>query len=237
MNALPHLLVVEDDPELRLMVARLLRQNGFEVSVAGEAREATALLRQRRVDLIVLDRMLPGESGLDLCKRIRRDSAVPIVMLTALGEEVDRVVGLELGADDYVTKPFGSRELIARIRAVLRRGAGARPDELRPPRALVFDGWRLDPATRQLRDPDGALVVLTGAEFDLLHVFCRNAGQVLTRDQLLDLTRGRSASPFDRSIDVLISRLRRKLRREAGQTDLICTVRGGGYLFAGTVAA
>jgi two-component system OmpR family response regulator len=176
--------------------------------------------------------MLPGEDGLSLCRRLRQDSPLPIIMLTARGEDVDRILGLEMGADDYLPKPFNPRELLARIKAVLRRQAVAlTASAFAGAKALLFGGWRLDPTLRELRNPHGARVALTSAEFDLLQVLCERPGRVLSRDSLLDLTQGRTAGSFERSIDVLISRIRRKIEADLQNPEIIKTVRSGGYLF------
>ena len=181
--------------------------------------------------------MLPGEDGLSLCRRLRATSALPIILLTAVSEETDRIIGLEMGADDYLTKPFGPRELLARIRAVLRRTGNQVPvHDTSQGEVLSFAGWQLTPARRELINPDGVLVSLTGGEFDLLLALARNPGQVLSRDKLLDLTKGRSAAPFDRSVDIQLSRLRRKIETDAKHPLLIKTVRGGGYLFTPEVS-
>lgn len=194
-------------------------------------------IEQGRFDLVVLDLMLPGEDGLSLCRRLRGDSELPIIMLTALGEETDRIVGLEVGADDYLAKPFNPRELLARIKAVLRRtGRAPRPSEATAAAVLRFEGWSLDVARRELRAPDGELVDLTAGEFDLLVCLAEHPQRVLNRDQLLDLTRGRDAAPFDRSIDIQISRLRRKLEDDPKQPRIVKTVRGGGYVFTARVS-
>jgi two-component system OmpR family response regulator len=195
------------------------------------------MLEGNRLDLIVLDLMLPGEDGLSICRRLRTSSQVPIIMLTAKGEDVDRIIGLEIGADDYLVKPFNPRELLARIKAVLRRAprASATPSAA-DARVLTFHGWRIDRALRNLESPDGARVAVTGAEFDLLQAFCEWPGRVLSREQLLDLTQGRSMGSFERSIDVLVSRLRRKLENDPHRPEIIKTVRSGGYLFTPTVA-
>ena len=227
----PHILVVEDDREISALVARYLRGNDFRVSVAGDGREMDRVLADAQVDLIVLDLMLPGESGLSLCRRLRAGSTIPILMLTAKSEEIDRIVGLEIGADDYLGKPFNPRELLARIRAILRRGSGSRRPDDGGARRLHFRGWTLDSALRQLVSPEGARVAITGAEFDLLHALCLRPGRVLSRDQLLDLTQGRAAGPFERSIDVLVSRIRQKVERDARHPEIVQTIRSGGYLF------
>jgi two-component system OmpR family response regulator len=196
------------------------------------------VLAESRVDLILLDLMLPGEDGLSLCRDLRTQSNVPIIMLTAKGDEVDRVIGLEMGADDYLPKPFGSRELIARIRAVLRRSRenAAAPDPAKQPKHYRFDHWRLDTGRRELIRDDGTVVPLSTGEFDLLAVFVERPQRVLSRDQLLDLTHGRAASPLDRSIDTQVSRLRRKLEQDPANPVIIKTVWGGGYTFTPAVS-
>jgi two-component system, OmpR family, response regulator len=227
----PHILMVEDDLEIARGTTRFLSQSGFRVSHAPDARAMDRILKDAKIDLVLLDLMLPGEDGLSICRRLRSSHDLPIIMLTAMGEEMDRVVGLELGADDYVTKPFSPRELLARIRAVMRRMVGtAQPTEIQRG-CLGFSGWLLDPTTRQLYNPDGVKVILTGAEFDLLLVFCERPRRVLNRDQLLDLTQGRAAGPFDRSIDTLVSRIRQKIEVDPKDPVIIQTVRLGGYMF------
>ncbi|RVC57511.1 response regulator, partial [Mesorhizobium sp. M00.F.Ca.ET.038.03.1.1] len=219
MQAQPHILVVDDDREIRTLLGRYLDGQGFRVSVAADRRECEQKLGSGQFDLIVLDVMLPDGSGLDICRSLRdRKPHIPVILLTALKEDVDRIIGLELGADDYLGKPFNPRELSARIRAVLRRSA---PEEAAPPKVRVyhFAGYSLEPDTRKVMDADGALVDLTGAEFDLLQVFLDRPGRLLSRDQLLDLTQGREREPLDRSVDVLMSRLRRKFA-EAGEEAL-----------------
>lgn len=230
------LLIVDDDRETRELLARYLGRNGFDVSVAGDGGEMEARLAEGPpVDLIVLDLMLPGRDGLDLTRAIRARSAIPIVMLTARGDDTDRIVGLEIGADDYLAKPFNPRELMARIRTVLRR-AGRFP-ESRPAQRnrLRFAGWEIDFAARDLISPAGVNVPLSAGEFDLLAALVEHPRQVLSRDELLDLTRGRVAAPFDRSIDVQIGRLRRRLEDDPRDPRLIKTVRGGGYMLAAAV--
>jgi two-component system OmpR family response regulator len=237
MEIMPHILVIDDDREIRDLLARFLERNRLRVTVARDAREARRAWPHGHFQLVVLDIMMPAESGLDFARWLKSQSDVPIVLLTALGEETDRIVGLELGADDYVAKPFNPRELLARIRAVLRR-AGDTPDKPReagPARPLRFDGWTLEPARRRLLNPEGVEIALTGGEYDLLVALAERANRVLTRDMLLDLLRGRQAGPFDRAIDVAISRLRRKLEDEGHRGQLIKTVRGGGYVLAATV--
>jgi len=236
MNRSPHILLVEDDREISTLVARFLRANDMRVSTVADGRQLDGALRNGRIDLVVLDLMLPGEDGLSLCRRMRSTSDLPVIMLSAKAEEIDRIVGLEIGADDYLTKPFNPRELLARIRAVLRRGEG-RAATAPTASAFLFDGWRLDPNGRKLHNPEGVRVALTGAEFDLLVVFCERPRCVLSRDQLIDLTRGRAASPFERSIDVLVSRLRQKMEKDPREPMLIQTIRSGGYLFSPVVDA
>ncbi len=237
MEPTPHILVVDDDREIRDLLARFLERHQLRVTAVRDAREARRAWPNGHFQLVVLDLMLPGESGLDLARYLRTQSNVPIVMLTAMGEETDRIIGLELGADDYVAKPFNPRELLARIRAVLRRAgepsvpSGATGGS----RALRFAGWTLEPARRRLLNPEGAEVALTGGEYDLLVALLERANRVLTRDMLLDLLRGRQAGPFDRAIDVAVSRLRRKLEDGGRNAQLIKTVRGGGYVLAATV--
>ncbi|WP_375410219.1 response regulator [uncultured Methylobacterium sp.] len=227
----PHILVVEDDREISALVARYLRANDCRVTLAGDGREMDRRLVDSRVDLVVLDLMLPGEDGLSLCRRIRQNSTVPILMLTAKAEEIDRIIGLEIGADDYLGKPFNPRELLARIRAILRRGSATESSADEGVRRLSFLGWTLDISLRQLLSPEAARVAITGAEFDLLHALCLRPGRVLSRDQLLDLTQGRAAGPFERSIDVLISRIRQKIESDPRNPEIIRTIRSGGYLF------
>ena len=232
----PHLLVVDDDREIRDLLARFLRKHGFRIETAADGQEMFAALGAARFELIVLDLMLPGEDGLSLCRRVRASSDLPIIMLTAVGEDTDRIIGLEVGADDYLPKPFNPRELLARIRAVLRRAAEIRREpEGAWSKRFEFQGWVLDAARRALHAPDGTPVDLTAGEFALLLVFVGHPGRVLTRDQLLDLTRGRNAGPFDRSIDIQVSRLRHKIEDDPKRPVLIKTVRSGGYVFAGTV--
>ncbi len=237
MEPHPHILVVDDDREIRDLLARFLERHQLRVTAVRDAREARRAWPNGHFQLVVLDLMLPGESGLDLARYLRTQSNVPIVMLTAMGEETDRIIGLELGADDYVAKPFNPRELLARIRAVLRRaGEPSVPsDAAGGSRALRFAGWTLEPARRRLLNPEGAEVALTGGEYDLLVALVERANRVLTRDMLLDLLRGRQAGPFDRAIDVAVSRLRRKLEDGGRNAQLIKTVRGGGYVLAATV--
>lgn len=230
MPADPHILLVEDDRQISQLVARYLKANGCRVSVAHDGRAMDRIMGASRLDLLVLDVMLPGEDGLSICRRIRASTPLPIIMASARGEEIDRIIGLEVGADDYIAKPFGARELLARIRAVLRRSAGGQPPI--SPRAIYrFADYALNTGSGQLSSPTGALIALTRGELDLLTVFCERPRRVLSRDQLLDITRGRTAGPFERSVDILVSRLRRKLGTQPDGTDLIRTVRSEGYVF------
>ncbi|MBV8457754.1 MAG: response regulator [Acetobacteraceae bacterium] len=236
MQQMPHILVVDDDREIRELLSRFLERNQVRVTSVRDAREARRAWPVGHYQLVVLDLMLPGESGLDFARWLRTQSDVPIVMLTAMGEETDRIIGLELGADDYVPKPFNPRELLARIRAVLRRAGDGATSRVEPAaRTIRFSGWTLEPARRRLLNPDGAEVPLTGGEYDLLVALVERPNRVLTRDMLLDLLRGRQAGPFDRAIDVAISRLRRKLEDDGRNAQLIKTVRGGGYVLAASV--
>jgi DNA-binding response OmpR family regulator len=230
----PAVLVVEDDPGLRVLIARALQQNGFAVFQACSGPEMWNTLEQRPVDLILLDVMLPGKNGIDLCREIRARHDVPIIFVSAKVDETDRVIGLELGADDYIPKPFGTRELIARVRAVLRRRplksdtSGASAEQAR------FAGWSVDMRRRAVFSPTGASIELTGAEFDLLASFIGSPQRVLGRERLIELSRVRLGDSSDRSIDVLVSRLRRKLS-SAGQSPPIVTVRGMGYMLTADV--
>ncbi len=234
--ATPHLLIVDDDAEICALLSRFLVKHGYRVTTARDGPAMFRALEAARINLVILDLMLPGEDGLSLCRRLRADGPMPIVMLTAMGEDTDRIVGLEMGADDYLGKPFNPRELLARVRAVLRRTGAAAPEPPVQGRILTFAGWRLDVSRRQLFSPSAALVDLRAGEFDLLLAFAERPQRVLTRDQLLDLSRGRAAASFDRSIDVQVSRLRRKLEDDPRQPALIKTVRSGGYVFATPVA-
>jgi two-component system OmpR family response regulator len=235
-QASPHILVVEDDRETRNLIAKYLRTNSCNVTTANDGREMVRAMTDRRVDLLILDVMLPGEDGLSLCRKVRAEGGTPIIMLTARGEDVDRIMGLEMGADDYLGKPFNPRELLARIHAVLRRQAAAKiASAADGATVLSFAGWRIDLRLRELRNPAGARVAMTSAEFDLLQTFCERPGRVLSRDSLLDLTQGRNAGSFERSIDVLVSRIRRKIEPDPQEATLIKTVRSGGYLFTPAV--
>lgn len=235
-NSSPHLLVVDDDREICDLLARFLTKHGYRVTTARDGREMRKALVEWRIDLVILDLMLPGEDGLSLCRELRAKSAIPIIMLTAMGEETDRIVGLEMGADDYLPKPFNPRELLARAKAVLRRADGAVQSVPRTGgNVLRFAEWKLDLNRRRLESPEGALVDLTAGEFDLLVAFAEHPQRVMNRDQLLDLSRGRGAIPFDRSVDIQVSRLRRKIEADPKEPELIKTVRGGGYVFTPSV--
>ncbi|MBN8533067.1 MAG: response regulator transcription factor [Rhizobiales bacterium] len=227
------ILVVDDDSDIRTLLAAFLEANGFAVMKARDGDEMQRCLDQRRPDLCILDLMLPGRDGLDLCRQLRQRSAMPVIMLTARTEETDRIVGLELGADDYVTKPFNPRELLARIRAVLRRtgGASVPPGGVAPMRAYLFEGWSLSVERRELTNPAGVMVDLSTGEFDLLLAFLEAPNRVLTRDHLLDAARSQPDSVFDRAIDVQVSRLRKKIEPGEASSPMIRTVRGAGYMF------
>lgn len=236
MNGPPHILIVDDHREIRDLVFRILTREGFRVSTAQDGRTMRKVLADARIDLVLLDIMLPGEDGLTLCRSLRAASQIPIIMLTAKGEEVDRIVGLEMGADDYLPKPFGGRELVARIKAVLRRSRIAPEVETKvKPKVYRFDRWALNSQARELVREDGVTVPLSSAEFELLLALVQRPQRVLSRDQLLDLTRGRVAGPFDRSIDTQVSRLRKKIERDPSDPKIVQTVWGGGYIFTASV--
>jgi two-component system OmpR family response regulator len=226
----PRILLVEDDREIAAMIVELLRDSKFEAVTVGSAAEMDLVMRDQTFDLIVLDAMLPGEDGFSICRRLRGAAVTPIIMLTALKDDIDRIVGIELGADDYITKPFNPRELIARIKGLLRR-ASYSPEQRAPQARMEFAGWLVDPVPRQLVSPDGVHVSMTTAEFDVLLAFCRNPGRVLTREQLLGLTHAGLAGPVERSIDVHVSRVRQKIEPNVRDPAYIKTVRLGGYLF------
>jgi len=237
MGTQDHVLVVDDDAEIRDLLSEYLRKNGYRVTAVAEGKGMwSALESGGRVDIVVLDLMLPGDDGLTLCRNLRARSDLPVIMLTARGEETDRIVGLEMGADDYLAKPFSPRELLARIKSILRR-ARTLPDNLKADaaRALRFSGWTLDLATRNLRSPEGVVVALSGTEYKLLRVFLSHPNRVLNRDQLIDLMLSRDASPFDRSIDVQVSRLRHRLGDNPKEPAIIKTVRGEGYVLSAAV--
>lgn len=232
----PHILIVDDDAEIRDLLSRFLSKHDFRVTTAKGGREMRQALSDWSFDLVVLDLMMPGEDGLTLCRYLRETTRLPIVMLTAVGEETDRIIGLEMGADDYIVKPFNPRELLARIRAVIRRTHSLPPEAPVPTSGVIrFAGLTLDAGRHELTGADGVAVPLSQGEFLLLTAFLDHSGRVLTRDQLLDLTRGRSAVPFDRSIDNQVSRLRRKIEPDPKTPTLIQTVWGGGYRFTAKV--
>ena len=233
----PHILIVDDDSEIRDLLSRFLSKHDFRITTAKDGREMRQAMTDWSFDLLVLDLMMPGDDGLSLCRQVRNESAMPIIMLTAMGEEVDRIIGLEVGADDYMAKPFNPRELAARIKAVLRRtSASSAPDPNDGLDKIGFAGFVLDPATRMLQRGDES-ITLTAGEYDLLIAFVDHPRRVLNRDQLLDMARGRAAIPFDRSIDVQVGRLRRKIEPDPKNPVLIKTVRGGGYMFTPEVEA
>ena len=236
MESTPHILIVDDHEEIRTQLARYLTKNGMRATTASGGAEMREKLKAAAPDLVVLDVMMPGEDGLSLLRGLRHAGDVPVILLTAVTESADRILGLELGADDYVTKPFEPRELVARIRAVLRRGERSGTTvSIEDSEEIRFDRWRLRPLRRELIGEDGVALPLGNAEYRLLTVFLEHPRRVLTRDQLLDLASGRSAQPFDRSIDNRVSRLRRKLERDPKNPDLITTVWGGGYMFTAQV--
>ena len=232
------ILIVDDDPEIRRLLADYLARNGFAALAARDGREMWQMLERHVVDLVVLDLMLPDTDGLTLCRDLRAKGNLPVLMLTARGEETDRIVGIEMGADDYLVKPFNPRELLARIKSILRRTRSL-PPNLRPEptRCLSFSGWCLDTATRLLTSPDGVATPLSGGEYRLLRILLDHPNRVLNRDQLTEMIQGREAEPYDRAIDVQVSRLRQRLRDDSREPQLIKTVRGEGYVLASTVAA
>jgi two-component system OmpR family response regulator len=238
MDAPDHILIVDDDAEIRSLLSQYLAKNGLRVTAAADGRSMWRALDAERIDLIVLDLMLPGDDGLTLCRDLRAKSAIPVIMLTARGEETDRIVGLEMGADDYLAKPFSARELLARIKAILRR-ARSLPENLQPDSArhIRFADWVLDTAHRQIISAANVVTPLSGAEYRLLRIFLSHPNRVLNRDQLVDLTQGKEADPLDRSIDVQVSRLRNRLGDDPREPRLIKTVRGEGYVLAVDVTA
>lgn len=231
-----HILIVDDDREIRDLLARFLSKHGYRVTVVADGKEMRRALSDWSIDLIVLDLMLPGEDGLTLCRNLRVKSQTPVIMLTMMGEETDRIIGLEMGADDYLPKPFNPRELLARMKAVLRRASCTPANQVATGRKLLsFSGWKLYISRRHLQSPHGLLVDLSAGEFDLLVAFVEHPQRVLSRDQLLDFTHGRAETPFDRSIDMQVSRLRHKMETDPKDPELIKTVRGGGYIFTARV--
>jgi two-component system OmpR family response regulator len=230
------ILIVDDDEEIQSLLEQYLRKNGFDAQAVGDGKAMWEALSAKPVSMVVLDLMLPGEDGLSLCRQLRARSQMPMLMLTARGEAVDRILGLEMGADDYLAKPFDPRELLARIRSVLRRAKSLPADtETNVPEAFGFSGWRLDTRARNLYAPDGTVVALSGAEYRLLLIFLQNPNAVLSRDQLSNFTFGRDADPLDRTIDMQVSRLRERLRDQAREPGIIKTVRGKGYVLAAKV--
>lgn len=237
MSGAAHVLVVDDDREIRDLLSRFLRKNGYRVDVAADGNEMKRFLEGARIDLIVLDRVLPGKDGLTLCRELRASSRIPVILLTLLGADTDRIVGLEMGADDYLAKPFNPHELLARVKAVLRRTTDLPvQNSVQKAPVLRFCGWALDRSRRRLESPAGAIVSLTDGEFDLLVALAEHPQVVLTREQLLDLARGRSAIAFDRSIDMQVTRLRRRIEVDPEEPELIKTVRNKGYMFTPEVA-
>jgi two-component system OmpR family response regulator len=229
-------LIVDDDEDIQSLLEEYLRKNGFDAQAVADGKSMWDALAVRPVSMVVLDLMLPGEDGLTLCRQLRTKSQVPVLMLTARGEAVDRIVGLESGADDYLPKPFDPRELLARIRSILRRAKSLPADtEVDVPETFVFSGWKLDTQARNLYAPDGVVVPLSGAEYRLLLIFLQNSNVVLSRDQLSNFTFGRDADPLDRTIDMQVSRLRERLREQAREPEIIKTVRGKGYVMAARV--
>ncbi len=233
METPDHILIVDDDAEIRKLLGDYLQKNGLKTTAVADGRAMWQALEAGRVDLIVLDLMLPGDDGLTLCRNLRARSEIPVLMLTARGDETDRIVGLEMGADDYLPKPFSPRELLARIKVILRRSRSL-PDNLRPEdaRHLRFSDWLLDTAHRHLVSAAGVVTPLSGSEYRLLRIFLSHPNRVLNRDQLVDLTQGREADPLDRSIDVQVSRLRHRLGDDPRDPRLIKTVRGEGYVLS-----
>lgn len=231
-----HILLCDDDMELRKLLANLLRENGYRVTPISDGRDVARYLASATIDLLILDVMLPGTNGLQICRDLRATSTIPILMLTAKGSETDRIVGLEMGADDYVAKPFSPNELLARVKAIIRRSR-MRGHELGSAneRVINFEGWRLDTLRRELRNPEGVIIDLSVGEYDLLLTFLEAPQRILDRDYLIEVTRKRTAPGFDRSIDVQVSRLRRKIDVSDAGESLIKTVRGAGYMFVGEV--
>jgi len=227
------ILIVDDDEDIRKLLEEYLRKNGFDAHAVADGPAMREALAAKPASLVVLDLMLPGEDGLSLCRQLRARSQVPVLMLTAKGDPVDRIIGLEMGADDYLAKPFDPRELVARIRSILRRAKALPADtEINVPESFSFSGWRLDTRERNLRAPDGVVVPLSGAEYRLLLIFLHNANAVVSRDQLSNFTFGHDADPLDRTIDMQVSRLRERLRDQAREPAIIKTVRGKGYVLA-----
>lgn len=227
------LLVVDDDPDIRQLLSEFLTQHGYVVHMAKDGKAMAQQLVQHSVDMVILDIMMPGEDGISLCRRLRAESTMPILMLTAITEDVERILALEIGADDYLSKPFNPRELLARIKAILRRTENVPSSNDQPKQNVFhFDGWQLDESKRQLLSPDHVEITISTGEYSLLQVFLQHPQEVLSRDRLLTLTKNRTAEPYDRSIDIQVSRLRQKLEADPKQPEMIKTVRGGGYILA-----
>ena len=237
MKAADHIVIVDDQPEICELVYNYLSGEDYRVSTANDGPSMRRIMQQYEVDLVLLDIQLPGDDGLSLARQLRAVSDIGIIILTGRGETVDRIIGLEMGADDYLPKPFHLRELLARVKSVLRRASARGEAGKAPPQSAVFNGWKLDLTSRELKAPSGEEVRLTTGEFDLLAAFVGNANQVLSRDRLLDLARNRESGPFDRTIDVQVGRLRKKLEDDPQNPSLIKTVRGSGYIFTASVEA
>lgn len=236
MEREPHLLLVDDDPEIQRLLKKFLSQYGFRITVAADGREMRKALDDWNIEMVILDIMLPGEDGFALCREIRTHSKIPIIMLTAVSEETDRILGLELGADDYLSKPFNPRELLARVRAILRRtdDGGERTQQIHH-ETIQFADWTLDLGARELCDRDGVSIHLSSGEYALLVTFLNHAQRTLSREQLVDITRGQNSIPFDRSIDIQVSRLRKKIEPDSKSPKFIKTIRGAGYQFCAKV--
>jgi two-component system OmpR family response regulator len=234
MSTTQNILIVDDDAGIRDLLGQFLQKHGFETLLAKDGKQMWDLYENSSIDLIILDIMLPGKDGVTLCKELRQKSQVPIIMLTAISEDIDRIIGLEMGADDYLSKPFNPRELLARVKAILRRSKGgdAVAKTNKRSRVFRFSGWELNRVERRLYSPDQAEISLSTGEYNLLLAFLERPHQVLSRDHLLDLTRNRPAGPYDRSIDIQISRLRHKIEEDHKSPQIIKTVRGGGYVLS-----
>ena len=237
MKAADHIVIVDDQPEICELVYNYLTGEGYRVSTANDGPSMRRIMQQYEVDLVLLDIMLPGDDGLSLARQLRAQSDIGIIILTGRGETVDRIIGLEMGADDYLPKPFHLRELLARVKSVLRRASARGESHKAAPQSAFFNGWKLDLTSRELTAPSGEEVRLTTGEFDLLAAFVGNANQVLSRDRLLDLARNRASGPYDRTIDLQVGRLRKKLEDDPQNPSLIKTVRGSGYIFTASVDA
>lgn len=234
----PHILIVDDEVEILELIKRFLESHGYRCSLAKNGRQMEKAIESSNIDLIVLDLMLPGEDGLVLCRKLRHYSDLPVIMLTAMGDETDRIIGLEMGADDYLAKPFNPRELSARIKAVLRRSQSLPISNQHVEQGVLnFEGWSFDTANRELTSCENVVISLSTAEYELLMAFIEHPHRVLSRDQLLDLARGRESQLFDRSIDTLVSRLRRKLEQDPKAPKIIKTVWGGGYIFTPEISS